>query len=470
MSYNTGILIILGGFVMNIKSKKFIVSLLAGAMMAGTVSASAAWEFSGYDTSNPPAYGKIYNEKINGNYTCKMKVEPIAEEDIEWVSEGFEFAYPHAGYERLYLEKNPQVITRYNGQFPQWETRFKDFMWEVAGAHRIYQRQQTNIPGFGWSWDFGNEAFGIDDTAVFVPTTRFAETTEEHKPFGIATFDLNGKLVSDEVKDFYYGDYFVEFDKDVVYEGPTAGGYAYGPYTVELDDEGKPTKQIVDGTFFSEENLSVTDANGQYVVTDEEIAAMAGLISTKYVTGPSFYGEDPTKNVAKMYIDLLLNDNDADAWFWDVDTVINDYKAEISWTAPQYEMEEPYNYYQFLVVNGLVFDGRNDLPRVYRYTGGKASPKVEWKYQWSEEVHPHQVIERKYLDGQPASYMNGDPIYRIPTGEFGNVYTKVTDTEIQHWLKDERGGDVMIGVTSKVDAYYGGVAEGFVPASGYVAY
>lgn len=451
---------------MNIKSKKVLVSLLTGAIMAGTVSASAAWEFSGYDTTTPPMYGKIYNEVINGSYTSKVKVEPVAEEDVEWISEGFEFVYPHAGYERLYLEGNAQVITRYNGQLPQWETRYKDFMWEVAGNHRIYQRQQTNIPGFGWNWDFGNEAFGIADSAVFVPTTRFAETTEEFKPYGIASFDLKGNLVSDAVKKFYDGDF--DYNKDLVTEGYVEDGYAYGPYIVKLDDEGKPTKEIADWTYFSDENLSVLDENGQFAVTDEELAENVGLICTKYVTGPSYYGENPTKNVAKMYTDMIVAGNDPEAWFWDADTIVDDVKAEISWTAPQYEMEEPYYYYQYLVVNGLVFDGRNDLPRVFRYTGGKASPKVEWKYQWSEKAYPYNVIEFKYLDGKQAFDLDGNPIYRVPTGEYGNIYFKTTDTEVQLWIKDGRGGDVKVDSFSRVSVNYGGGVAGFVPGSDFI--
>ncbi len=70
------------------------------------ISASAVWEFVGYDTTMPPTYAKIFNEKINGSYTSKVKTEPVAEEDVLWKTEGFEFDYPHAGYERLYLEGN----------------------------------------------------------------------------------------------------------------------------------------------------------------------------------------------------------------------------------------------------------------------------------------------------------------------------------------------------------------------------
>ena len=445
--------------------KKTVLSLLSCTIMAGSISVSAAWEFAGYDTTMPPSYGKIFNEKINGEYTSKTKTEAVAEECVVWKNEGFELDFPHAGYERLYLEGNAQSITRHNGQLPQWETRFKDYLWEVAGEHRIYQRQQTKIPNIGWKWDFGNEAFGISDDMLFVPTTRTASTTDKYLQYGIASFDMNGNLISNETKRLYDSVY-VDLDNGLYDVGSSSEGYKYGPYTVKLDEEGNPTKEIVDNTYFSDENLSLLDENGQYVITDEELAVKVALIGSKYVTGPSFYGENPTKDVAAMYTDLIRNGFDADEWFWDSDTVVH-LLADISWTAPQYEMEEPYNYYQYLVVNGLVFDGRNDLPRVYRYTSGKATPKVEWRYQWSERAYPYNVIEFKYVDGKQAFDLEGNPIYRVPTGEYGNIYFKTTPKEIQLWIKDSRGGNVMIEAFSRVNGNFGGGYAGYVPASGY---
>lgn len=458
-------------------TNKIIVSLLAAATMAGTV-ASAAWEFSGYDTTNPPVYGKIYNEKINGSYTSKTKIDVLDPKYVEWKAEGFELEYPHAGYERLYLEGNAQQITRYNGQLPQWTTRFQDFMWEVAEPHRIYQRQQTYVPGFGWNWDFGNEKFGIDDSTVFVPTTRFAETVDSFAAYGVAAFDMDGKVISDETialyneiginPQLYTMGYVAGYTDAFTGEYVDYPCFRFGPYYVELDEEGQPTKNIVDNTYFSDEYLSqINAADGQYVVSDFDIGLNAAYIDSKYVTGPSYYGENGTKNVAKIFTDLVKAGYDAGTWTWDADTVRNPW-ATITWTAPQYEMAEPYNYYQFMVVNGLVLDGSNDLPRVFRYTDGKASPKVEWKYQWAEAAYPYNVIEFKYVDGKQAFDMNGNPIYRIPTGEYGNIYFKTTATEIQLWVKDGRGGDDMIWSTSRVDANFGGGFGGFAPAAGYV--
>lgn len=126
--------------------KKRIAAVLAAAMALSTATASAEWLFAGYDTTNLNDIGKIYNEKVNGHYTNKSKVEPIDANQVKWYFEGYELEYPHAGYDRLYLEGKAQQITRYNNLFPQWETRLKDNMWELCGEHRIYQRQQTKSP------------------------------------------------------------------------------------------------------------------------------------------------------------------------------------------------------------------------------------------------------------------------------------------------------------------------------------
>lgn len=450
----------------NNRSKKITVSLLAGMIAVGSVSVSAEWEFAGYDTTMPPEYGKIYNEKINGNYTSKSKIEPLSEGAAEWKTEGFEPDYPHAGYERLYLEGNAQSITRHNGQLPQWESRYKDFLWEVAGEHKIYQRQQTNVSGAGWRWDYGNEEMGISDDTLFVPTTRNAVTTECYKPYGVASFDLEGNVISEETKAMYNSSY-INLDGNLFEEGYTDGGYRYGSFTVTVDEEGNPTKEIADYSDFSDEVLSQLDENGQYVVTDEELAVKVASIGSKYVTGPSFYGENPTKDVAAMYTGMIAEGKNPENWFWDSDTAVHAY-ADISWTAPQYEMEEPYNYYQYLIADGLVFDGRNDLPRVYRYTDGKASPNVEWRYQWSEREYPYNAIEFKYVDGKQAFDTDGNPIYRVPTGEYGNIYFKTTPTEIQLWIKDSRGGNAMIEAFSRVDGNFGGGFSGYAPASGYI--
>ena len=439
------------------KSIKKVLAIICALTAMTTAVASAEWQFAGYDTTTPPYYGKIYNEVIDGHYTSNQKREPVAEKNVEWKFEGYELQWPHVGYERLYLEGNAQnAVTRTTNRFPQWETRFRDYMWEVCGDHVIYQRQQTKINNAYWAWDFGKDAY--DESFVFVPTTRTADVVDEFRSYGIANLDNNGKYVYDVTGKVY------NKEKYTVYQ---AFGVMPAPFDVYLDEEGKPTKEIKAGNYLHADNLSARDINGQFIVSDADIAKYIDLPKSKFAIGPSYYGESGTKDVAAMY---YANRNEG--WFWDADTVKFTDEAVIGWTAPLYEMEEPYYYYQYLIVNGIVMDGRADTPRIYRYTGGKATPDVEWRYAFVEAAYPFNVVEFKYIrdnNGKMVqAFENDEPIYRYPSGEFGNSYFKITDTEIQYWVKDATG-DYMVDSINRADANYGDYYAGYTSAAGFTS-
>ena len=431
--------------------KKRIAAVLAAAMALSTASVSADWIFAGYDTTNLNDIGKIYNEKVGGHYTSKSRIDPIAPESVVWRFEGYEFLYPHAGYDRLYLEGNAQQITRYNNLFPQWETRQKDYMWELCGEHRIYQRQQTKIPGVGWTWDYSNDA--DTDSKLFTKTTRFAETKDSFKTIGFANLDLNGNKISEKVEEMYrYFGVYIDVN-DLV-----ANTY------VDVDGDGHLDQ------LFAPETLGKLDTSNHYIVTDEMLAGYVASIQSKMVTGPSLTGKGTeTKDVAGEY----LKNNGRKDWFWDADTVRFG-GGTIGWTAYTYEMDDMYDYYQFLIVNGVVCDGRNDTPRIYRKTGGKASPKVEWKYITWDDVNNMgittdggvlDIVEWKHIDGKPAYNADGTPVLRIPTGEYANCYIYVTDTEIQVWRETGRGADEFIMSVNRADHPLGQLEDVFVPGT-----
>ncbi len=432
---------------MQFKLKRIAVAL-AAIMALSVVSASAEWIFAGYDTRDLSNIGKVYNEKVDGHYTDLVKTEPIDPEEIEWRFEGYEYAYPHAGYDRLYLEGNKQAITRYNNMFPQWETRLKDYTWELCGDHDIWQRQQTKIPGIGWTWDFGDVYV---DALLYTPTNRQAVTVDSFKLLGFADLDLNGKKVSEEVADMYK-----TFGVYMTVEDMINGAF------VDVDFDGQKEN------LFDPEVLSAKDANGLYIVTDELLADYVASIQGKMVTGPSFYGENPTKDVSEKY----LNTPERDSWFWDADTVRFG-GAEISWTDYDFELAEDYDYYQCLVINGVVCDGSNDTPRIWRKSGGVATPDVEWKFiTWAmlqnefdtEELlgsgisaadyyglTPYDIVEWKHVNNIPVLNEDGAPVLRIPTGEYAKGYVVVTDTEYQIWRETNRGADELIESYNRVD-------------------
>lgn len=447
------------------------IALLSAVAVFSSITASASWEFAGYDTTNPPEYGKIYNEVIDGKYTSKTKIDTLTEKDVSWKFEGYELNYPHAGYERLYLEGNAQKnITRTTNLFPQWQTRFKDFMWDISkdenGGHLIYQRQQTLINNKTWAWDFGRNA--DEDVAVFVPTTRYANVTEEFKNYGIANLDLNGNYIFDKAGNAH------NLEKTAVYNQfgmPDA-------FPVKLDEFGNPTKEIEEGSFLHSYNLSLLDENGHFVYSDADIAwkltydLNMPLMQSLYLTGPAYHNEGTVKDLASIYVQHPeWNWNNADG---SRIQVLRAALPEISWTNAVYENAEPYLYYQYLIVNGVVMDGHNDTPKIWRYTGGKATPYVEWRYAFPEEEYPFNVVEQKYIrsnDGKmiPGLDANDEYCFRIPTGKNGNEFIKVTDTEIQFYIRDEKG-DHLVGTKTinRVNADFGGGYAGYVSASNYV--
>lgn len=401
--------------------------------------------FAGYDTTNVYTPNKIYNEVIGGHYTSKQVLVPV---EPEWRAEGYEGVYPYAGYSRMYLEGNRQDITAYNQLFPQWETRFQDYFWEIKAPYRIWERQQTKVNNKTWKWDFGNEYFGIPDSCVKNRTNRYATLVKtEMKDYGFGRYNMCGEpLTVEELK--MYSDFYMTQDYSKYY----------------MSDAVTIWNNLVEG-LLSPESLSATDENNRYVVTDEQIAAAIPVVQSKYITA-KFNKKDneglATKSVAAEYLEHMN-----DGWDWDYDTsfeIVNN--AKISWTKPYYELAEPYRYYQFLVVNGVVMDGMDGKDYIYRYTGGNASPKVEWKVcqfdhprdaQGNEITNIYMVVEQKYVDGVPGLDLNGNYIYRYPTGEYGNTYFKKVGDIIEYRVVDRNGNDYLLAKAENTTGNVGAV-------------
>ena len=138
-----------------------------------------------------------------------------------------------------------------------------------------------------------------------------------------------------------------------------------------------------------------------------------------------------------------------DGWKWDIDDsfyITN--TATVSWTAPFYEMAEPYELYQCLIINGIVMDGKNGRDYIVRKTDGIGSPDITWKFCCYEpakdengNIRPgiYELIEKKYVDGKVAYDKNGKEITRHPTGEYGKTYFVVNGNMIEYWIIDDAG-------------------------------
>ena len=468
------------------KAVSFVLAIAVISSIGCVAFANAEMEhmvFAGYEipVKSPLTPNRIYNEVINGVYTGKTVLEPVTP---TWQPEWYEGVYPYAGYSRMYLDGNRQDITIYNELFPQWEERRQDYMWELKAPYYIYERQQTLVPQDNgekeWTWDFGNEAFGIPDTALLTKTVKEAVVLDQgYKYYGFGAFDKNGEDLTGEeaymYKNFLAPGYENVYDASVnvwknlmAIDEPMAGEEEnYGLLTVN--------------------SLSKKDPyTNKYVVTDEMIADAIPVVYTKYVTAKFNRENDlglATKYVADEYLANYKKD-----WGWDVAdgfAVTND--AYITWTQPTYEMEGPrYYQYQLLVINNIVMDGSGDTPRIVRYTGGFELPEVEWRFvffqhkfdeEGNELPHDFDAVERKYVNGVAAVDAEGNPVYRIPTLGVDNRYFKVNGYTIEVWKVNADGEHTILGkhdnwagsLGGLIDAYANGSYnyKGRVPAEAY---
>lgn len=446
---------------MNKFLKKAISFVTATAIIASIGSVAMAQSemdnmvLAGYDITDPANPNRIYNEVIGGRYTNKQVLVPVTP---TWKAEGYESVYPYAGYSRMYLDGNKQNITVYNNTFPQWEERRQDYMWELKAPYYIWERQQTKVNNRTWTWDFGNDSFGIPDSALKTKTNREAVVVKtEWKKYGFGKYANSGVvLTADEQR--MYSDFSVQ---------------AISLWNGLINNE------------LSVEKLSERDpGTNQYKITDAQIQSLIPVVYSKYITAKFSANSNKglqTKNVAKEYL-AHMNDG----WGWDSDSFYISNDAKITWTAPAYEMAEPYYMYQYLVVNDVVLDGTNGKDRVLRYTGGKATPRVTWKFEFfqnmiGEDGKPvdgvYEVVEKKYVDGVAAVDRNGNPIYRVPTGEYGNTYFKVNGNTIEYWVVDKVGHKTLLATADNyagslgglIDAYSNGSFKytGTVPAEAY---
>ena len=409
---------------MKVLFKKTAVCLMAVAMTATTLISVGAqnqmsnMKFAGYDVTDPYNPNRIYNEVIDGEYTNKQILVPVEQENIIWKAEGYEAEFPYAGYSRLYLDGKQQDVIGYNSLFPQWETRRKDFMWELKSPYYIYERQQTKVNNKTWTWDYGSEKFGIADYELLTKTVKKANILDiSYNLYGFGKYDAKGNNLALEQKTMY--DDF----------GITA--------VAQWDN--------LVANVLTVEKLSEVDANGLYKITDAMIADVIPTVYDKIITGKFNTTNNDglcTKDSAAEY---LKHRNDG--WQWDGDVLVAKKGVTVEWTAPEYEIAEPYYYYQYLVVNGVVLDGSLDAngvakDRIFRYTGAKASPEVKWQFAFFQNytdkagvLHTDiwEVVEVKLVDGKVTNQ------YRVPTGKYGNTFIKKNGTALEYWVEDAAG-------------------------------
>lgn len=374
-----------------------VIGLVVLATSFGVFAAKEEKVFRGYDVTDYAVasglHAKIYDVYVNGIPTGKEVVEGYASK-IEWKFDFYELAYPHLGYERLYLDGVYTSAYRCTNTIAPWAQEYRNDMWEVKYPYNIYQRLYTDVPGKGFV--AVSTEFPEYENILFKFSGKEAKVTQEYKPFGFAQYKVNSSndviCVLDEMSNFVN-----------VQEFPV--------------------------NFLTTANLSSRYDNGQYVISDYEIANSIQRYNSEFLTGPN-YKTGGTKTI-DTFSDCFENENPV---FWYNQIVKeSDRFVEVSWTDPAFEAAAPYAYYQYLVIDGVVMDGHQIrhgvkdevaeyLPYIYRYTGGYASPKVEWKLDGVEAVWPHAAYERKYLtDANGKVVVTDDLRYN---GEYGKMIGK----------------------------------------------
>ena len=432
---------------------------------------------------------KVYKEVINGVETGKIVKVPVA---ADWRFEGYEAVYPYAGYYRLYLEGNWQDITDYQGNknedenlvFPQWESKRVDYMWQVSYPYTVWERQQTLVNGV-WTWDFGNDSWGILDSALLVPTNREATLVEvTWDDYGFGQYDNEGNyLTLDELAMYDY------FEVEAA--------------LVNLEE------------VLNVERLSARDAKGAYVMTDAKIAAEIPVVKSKNVTAKFNKEGDEgltTKDVAVEWLahrdwtdwdngiavfacdtincgchakwtfnekrnnpcndprcackSVLANESKPYGLVEPASFYVDKTSAKIEWSPVYHELCEPYRQYQFLIVNGVALDGSlqkytvNGVTfdiareRVLRYTGGFHKPVITWNFAFYQAADG-RYVEQRYVDGVPEVDANGNGVYRIPEIKFEDSH-KTPEGLNGHlsapgWYTNFYQGGAVLGLTEYYD-------------------
>lgn len=435
-------------------TKKLMLLAIALVMLVSftvtNVSANS-WKFSGYDTSDSAVanekFGKIYYEvDDNGIPTNNEKIDGYANK-VEWVHDFYEKAFPHAGINRLYIDDVKTSVFKDSGTIANWEKEFRAETWEVKYPYNVFERLWSKVNNTVWTPNFANPERGITNADVLKYLGKQADVTSEYLSFGFDRFRIIDKSIV-ESKEYFPG-------KELALRRWFGAKDQNGNYIIDVQDllsrVGVATPKfpfesdyIVGGMA----SLSDKDEFGNYIWDDASIAELITTYRSEFLTGPDYKKGGNRVVDSVTYFDEITDSTSPSydpsaslAWFNPHLIMESDKPATIDWTAQVYEKAFPYNNYQFLIVNGVVLDGSMVapsvfLPRVFRYTGGQAAPKVEWKYSFAEAAPPHEIYCEKFLDGKATGITAS---FEERAGRYGVVVYGQTKGELDYKLKSVYG-------------------------------
>lgn len=119
-------------------------------------------------------------------------------------------------------------------------------------------------------------------------------------------------------------------------------------------------------------------------------------------------------------------------------TVVEDYMKEI--VRDEMNVVPEGDQYEIRFVKVSTQPGKSKLPYIWRYTGGYADPKIEWKTAFAEAAAPYEIYEQKFVDGKATG------VYRS-TGRYANDVPAVSTN-----MSQPRVLTVMLEDTTDKDA------------------
>ncbi len=424
--------------------KKLIAGTFAAALsISSAVGASAyTWNIRGYDTSvlekeayNTYRVGIVYEQVDNNGLATGVVADsktaplyglkPYAE--ATFTKPLFERAWPNREYVSVLADGVNTGKVLYTGVKENLEYRDANFMWDLAKPHMITSRKQAKIYG---SW-YTDETY----------PTQYAGD--------VAT-------VSSEYSNYYGVGYWKVVGSKAYYMPEVLR-----PYAPNLDTD-VYFKDIYNNEEVAVDALapgSVLNLTGK---KDVEIKKAFSLV----VAGPKFNFDGsvtPGNEYADVHSAADVKDNLAN--FGVAELVKNVYYydgtcalADVEWVGGEdwFEMAQPYRYYEYLKVGGVLMDGSwttvegtdiaVQLPKIYRYivapNGTYATANVNATYtstlsspaaRWNADVNKFEflvdITEVLSKDGKPFAT-------HVVTQQPSNVFGQLNYTE--NWVDGQK--------------------------------
>ncbi len=445
--------------------KKAVTAVVTFALAVSSLSAMACSRdtFLGYDQDNVYSsnYGKLYYcPESNLTYVNGYAGT------VEWKHAYYEADYPFLEVVELYLDGVATGKTEYAG-IPDNVSELKPEFWEAKYPYEIYGRLYAGL----------TSADKVTDWVVDTGKTENVVGTLDYAGFDVYAW-VNGALKNVSL---VYGEHAEKFglasDNPINNFGPNGGMWAFA------EDYYSAATYQVDGNYYFTDEFMSGDSffyDFPYSNIDNYVSKMnwLKLSGPDYVTG------------GVRYVDTMLDiiNGKPCTWYDDI-LVVPGGGVEYEWKTVGYEAEYPYRYYQVLYVDGIPMDGapveavgswsfsqeetgnvydsqaqfiqtevtdpvtgnrilvdtavqvpngqirqymvnsvanKVNLPYIFRYTGGCASPKVEWKYAFTEAAYPHAIVQQLYLDDNATEYLrySGENAESVPEIQYNTNHPR----------------------------------------------